>query len=134
MRITNNGNYRDYLKDRLDDYSRHLNSYIYIGLVMTALGFYWYNYGLLMMLEFFTTIAAGLTITIFLTEGLMALLSKEFKRNKFITYSLLVIILTIVILLFFDIRVIYWSLAGGILFMIPLLILSVRKTQLQKKE
>ena len=132
MRITDNSNYGDYIKDRLDEYSRHISSYIYAGLVVTALGMYWYNYGIVMMLEFFTTVAMGLTITILLTEGLTALMFKEFKRNKFITYTFLFVILATVILIWFDLRTIYWSLAAGLIFLIPLLILSVRRERLRK--
>lgn len=133
MRVTDNGNYGIFLKEHFMEYTRPIKNYVFMGLVVTALIFYWYNYGVAMMLEFAVTIAMGFTIMILLTDGVSALMFKEFRRNKFITYISLFIILGILIAVFYEVKTILLALAIGLFFMIPVSVLLIKNNRIASK-
>lgn len=122
MKVTENNNYGQYLKAKFIDFFSQTTNYIYVGLIILALGLYWKNDGLMTTLRIFTIMANGFTVTFLLTEAIMTLMYKEFKRNKYITFILTIGTLTTINFIYFDNKAIYWSFATGLIFMVPVLI------------
>ena len=122
MKVTEDSNYVQYLGNHIVNFFSEVTNYIYVGLVVTALGLYWYNHDLWTMLRVLTTMANGFTVTFLLTEMIMTLMYKEFKRNKYITYLLIITTFTTINIVYFDKGTLYWSFLVGLIFMIPVVV------------
>jgi hypothetical protein len=122
MKVTENNNYGQYLKFRLTDFFSQLTNYIYLGLIILAFGLYWNKDGLGTTLRVFAIMTNGFTVTFLLTEVVVTLMYREFKRNKYITLILTIGCLTTTNLIFFDNKAIYWSFMTGLIFMVPVII------------
>ena len=122
MKVTENNNYGQYLKSRLTDFFSQATNYIYLGLIILAFGLYWNKDGLETTLRTFTIMTTGFTVTFLLTEIIMTLMYREFKRNKYVTLILTIGILMTINLIFFDNKAIYWSFVTGLIFMVPVII------------
>lgn len=125
MKVIENNNYGQYLKAGLIDFFSQTTNYVYFGLIVLALGLIWYRDGLWTTFKVFTVMTNGFTVTFLLTEGLMTLVYREFKRNRYITYILIIGALTTINTLCFDNKALYWSFAAGLLFMVPVMIALV---------
>lgn len=122
MKVTENNNYGQYLKARLGDFFSQTTNYIYVGLIILAFGLYWNKDGLGTTLRIFIVMTNGFTVTFLLTEAIMTLMYREFKRNKYITLILTIGVLTTINLIFFDSKTIYWSFVTGLIFMVPIVV------------
>ena len=122
MKVTENNNYGQYLKAGLIDFFSQATNYIYVGLIILAFGLYWNKGGLGTTLRLFTIMANGFTVTFLLTEILMTLKHKEFKRNRYITYVGAIGTLTVINIIYFDNKALYWSFATGLIFFVPVVV------------
>ena len=122
MKVTENNNYGQYLKAGLIDFFSQTTNYIYVGLIILAFGLYWNKDGLGTTLRLFTIMANGFTVTFLLTEILMTLMYKEFKRNRYITYVGTIGTLTVINIIYFDNKALYWSFVTGLIFLVPVIV------------
>jgi hypothetical protein len=134
MKITENENYRQYLKFRLIDFFSQKTNYIYGGLIILTFGFFWNRDGLSPTLRLFTTMTNGIIIALFLTEGLLTLMYKELRRNRYFTYTLTIGTLTTFNIIFYDIEYLFWSLVTCFVFFISIVTgLTFNKIKLWKR-
>jgi hypothetical protein len=122
MKVTEKDNYGQYLKAGLIDFFSQTTNYIYVGLIILAFGLYWNKDGLGTTLRLFTIMANGFMVTFLLTEILMTLMYKEFKRNRYITYVGTIGTLTVINIIYFDNKALYWSFVTGLIFLVPVIV------------
>lgn len=125
MKITENNNYGQYLKAGLAYFFSQSANYIYLGLITLAVGLYWNKEGFNAALRGFIVLTNAFIVTFLLTEIIQLLTYKEFRRNRFITFLLTIAILTTINIYCFDNTSLYWSFVGGLIFMVPVIIVLI---------
>jgi len=122
MKVTENNNYGQYIKAGLVDFFSRTPNYIYLGLIILAFGLFWTKDGLGTTLRLFSIMTNGFIVTFLLTEILMTLMYKEFKRNRYITYIWTIGILTTINIIYLDNKALYWSFVTGLIFLVPVVV------------
>ncbi|MBN7800519.1 hypothetical protein J0A67_06590 [Algoriphagus aestuariicola] len=125
MEDINDGGFIYYLKNLFINYFKKFENYLFLGLLTITFGLLWSRDGIPIAVKVFIIMANGFLIASLLTQFVLAIREKDFRRNKLLLLLFLITGLSSIIFFLWGYKSLNWSFYSGLIFMVPIIITQV---------